>query len=45
VLALADRIIVMRHGQIAGELNRAEASEEKIMHLAALGSEADELPQ
>jgi ABC-type sugar transport system ATPase subunit len=45
VLALADRIIVMRHGQIAGELNRAEASEEKIMHLAALGSETDELPQ
>ncbi len=44
VLALADRIIVMRHGRIAGELKRAEASEEKIMHLAALGSEAEELP-
>ena len=39
VLALADRIIIMRHGRISGELNRAEATEEKIMHLAALGSE------
>ena len=45
VLALADRIIVMRHGKIAGELTRAEASEEKIIHLAALGSEVDELPK
>ena len=42
VLALADRIVVMRHGRVAGELNRAEASEEKIMHLAALGSEAEQ---
>jgi ABC-type sugar transport system ATPase subunit len=42
VLALADRIVVMRHGHVAGELNRAEASEEKIMHLAALGSEAEQ---
>jgi ABC-type sugar transport system ATPase subunit len=39
VLALADRILVMRHGVITGELSRAEATEEKIMHLAALGSE------
>jgi ABC-type sugar transport system ATPase subunit len=45
VLALADRIIVMRHGRIEGELSRAEASEEKIMHLAALGSETEELPE
>ena len=41
VLALADRIIIMRHGRISGELNRAEATEEKIMHLAALGSEVE----
>ena len=39
VLALADRILVMRHGRITGELTRAEATEEKIMHLAALGSD------
>jgi ABC-type sugar transport system ATPase subunit len=38
VLALADRILVMRHGHMAGELTRAEATEERIMHLAALGS-------
>jgi ABC-type sugar transport system ATPase subunit len=38
VLALADRILVMRHGRLAGELARAEATEERIMHLAALGS-------
>ena len=45
VLALADRIIIMRHGRISGELNRAEATEEKIMHLAALGSEVEEVPE
>jgi ABC-type sugar transport system ATPase subunit len=39
VLALADRILVMRHGRLTGELTRAEATEEKIMHLAALGSD------
>ena len=39
VLALADRILVMRHGRITGELTRAEATEEKIMHLAALGTD------
>ncbi len=38
VLALADRILVMRHGEITGVLSRGEATEEKIMHLAALGS-------
>lgn len=37
VLALADRILVMRHGRLTGELDRAEATEERIMHLAALG--------
>jgi ABC-type sugar transport system ATPase subunit len=45
VLALADRIIIMRHGRISGELNRAEATEEKIMHLAALGSEVEKVPE
>jgi ABC-type sugar transport system ATPase subunit len=39
VLALADRIVVMRQGKITGELTRAEATEEKIMHLAALGTD------
>jgi ABC-type sugar transport system ATPase subunit len=37
VLAMADRILVMRLGRLVGELTRQEASEEKIMQLAALG--------
>ena len=37
VLRLADRIYVMRDGEITGELQRSEASQEAIMHLAALG--------
>ena len=34
---LADRIVVMHRGSIAGELDRAEATEERIMHLATGG--------
>jgi L-arabinose transport system ATP-binding protein len=34
VLGLADRIIVIKDGRIAGELSRAEATEEKILSLA-----------
>ena len=34
VLGVADRIVVMRQGQISGELLREEADEEKILHLA-----------
>jgi ABC-type sugar transport system ATPase subunit len=37
VLALADRILVMRHGRLTGELPHSEATEERIMRLAALG--------
>jgi len=40
VLRLADRILVMHRGRIAGELSRAEAGDERIMHLAT-GGEAD----
>jgi ribose transport system ATP-binding protein len=39
VLALADRVLVMRQGKLTGELGRDEATEEKIMSLAALGSD------
>ncbi|MBZ5729252.1 MAG: sugar ABC transporter ATP-binding protein [Acidobacteriia bacterium] len=39
VLRLADRILVMHRGRIAGELTRAEATEEGIMRLATGGSE------
>ncbi len=33
-LILADRIVVLRDGRVAGELSRAEASSEKILRLA-----------
>ena len=36
ILAVCDRIYVMRNGRITGELNRAEATEEKVMRLASL---------
>jgi ABC-type sugar transport system ATPase subunit len=35
VLALADRILVMRQGRLQGELNGARATEESVMRLAA----------
>jgi len=38
VLALADRILIMRHGRLTGELSRDNATEQKVMHLAALGT-------
>ena len=34
VLCLADRILVMKEGEIASELSHSEASQEKIMHHA-----------
>jgi ribose transport system ATP-binding protein len=34
VLAVSDRIVVMREGRITAELPRAEASEERVMHFA-----------
>jgi len=37
LLRLADRIIVIHRGRTAGELTRAEATEERIMHLATGG--------
>ena len=36
LLGLADRILVMRRGVIAGELARRDASEEAVMRLAAM---------
>ncbi|HEV3198515.1 MAG TPA: sugar ABC transporter ATP-binding protein [Bryobacteraceae bacterium] len=37
LLALSDRILVMHRGRIAGALSRAEATEERIVHLATGG--------
>ena len=39
LLLLADRILVMSEGRQTGMLERAEASEATIMHLAAPRSE------
>ena len=38
LMALSDRIIVMREGQITGELSRDEISEESVMKLATGGN-------
>ena len=40
ILALSDRILVMREGRIAGEMLRAGATEEKILALALPGGTA-----
>ncbi len=37
IMGMSDRIAVMHEGEIAGELNREEATQEKIMHLATGG--------
>ena len=37
VLGMSDRILVMHGGRITGELSRADATQEKIMHLATGG--------
>ncbi|WII37992.1 sugar ABC transporter ATP-binding protein [Paenibacillus thiaminolyticus] len=42
VLAVSDRILVMRKGTIAGELSHQEATQEKIMNLALLGTHIHE---
>ena len=36
VLTISDRVLVMREGRLMGELSHAEATEERIMALAAL---------
>ncbi|HZR21432.1 MAG TPA: sugar ABC transporter ATP-binding protein [Verrucomicrobiae bacterium] len=41
VLSLADRILVMREGCLAGEIPRAQATEESILRLAALSPSLD----
>jgi inositol transport system ATP-binding protein len=38
ILGMSDRVIVMKQGRIAGELMRAEASQEALMHLATGGN-------
>jgi L-arabinose transport system ATP-binding protein len=45
VLGLADRIIVMQHGRITGELPRAEATEEGVLALAMADDLSDLVDQ
>jgi rhamnose transport system ATP-binding protein len=40
ILGMSDRIAVMHHGSIVGVFDRAEATQEKILHLALGHSEA-----
>ena len=42
VIALSDRILVMRAGKITGEILRKDATEERIMALAALEKPGEE---
>ena len=37
VLGLADRVLVMREGSVAGELSAEGATEEDVLRLASLG--------
>ena len=37
ILTISDRILTMREGRITGEIDRAEATEERLMQLMALG--------
>ncbi len=38
ILGMSDRVLVLHQGRLAGELTRAQLSEEAIMHLATGGS-------
>ncbi len=42
VLDLADRIIVLREGQVAGELSRSEATQEKLLALSLPDESAEQ---
>ncbi len=44
ILALADRILVMCEGRMAGTLNREDASEERVMALASPPARLDPAP-
>jgi ABC-type sugar transport system ATPase subunit len=45
VLALADRVLVMREGHLRGELPGAEATDEAVMRLATHDVEAGSGPE
>ena len=37
ILTISDRIVTMREGRVTGEVSRAQASEERLMQLMAVG--------
>lgn len=41
ILSMSDRIITLREGRLTGELLRAEATPERLMHLMTLGESAE----
>jgi ABC-type sugar transport system ATPase subunit len=42
IIHMSDRILVMRQGQIAGELSRSQATQEAVMALATgVGADAE----
>jgi ribose transport system ATP-binding protein len=43
VLGMSDRILVLREGRVSGAFDRAEATEEHILHCAMRGSDAEPL--
>ncbi len=45
ILAVSDRIIVMRNGRITGELDITEATQEKIMNYALKGKSVQQAPK
>jgi len=40
ILGVSDRVLVMKEGRLAAELNRDEASQDTIMQIAATGGAA-----
>jgi len=42
VLGMSDRILVMRDGEVAGELSAADATQDAVMTLAALNTDEDQ---
>jgi inositol transport system ATP-binding protein len=40
VMAISDRILIMRAGRLAGEIARKDATEERLMQLMAMGAKA-----
>jgi ribose transport system ATP-binding protein len=44
ILGMSDRILVLHEGEIVAELDRDEASEERIIELATTGSQTESAP-